>query len=114
MIDGIDFRPVKIVILLWFIVACLSMMGCAGELEMAKAYATPSPDYPPLIVKVSDADSACRLYGAKSQRNAKILACAEFTGKLSDGHCVIFVDANTPIGMIEHEKLHCRYGAYHP
>lgn len=93
---------------------CAVAAGCASEAEMARAHATPTPNYPPLIVTVKDADSACRLYGAKSQRNAKILACAEFTGRLADGHCVIFVDEKTPLGMVEHEKLHCRYGAYHP
>lgn len=100
-------------IFFWGLIALL-MLGCATtEEQLARENATPTRDLSPLIVMVDNADRICRLYGAQAKLGTTILGCADYAGRIVQEYCVIFITQGSPDWVLEHEKLHCKYGRFH-
>ena len=102
------------------IVGGLLLTGCAtvaDDLDFieqtARANATPSPNYPPMIVRVDYPDLVCTKLGAVKTQDGTIAGCADYKGVLRDYTCMIFVGSDAPAWIIAHEKAHCKYGKWH-
>ena len=97
-----------------------ALSGCATlkddedfMLRTAQANATPSPNLRPMVIWVEDADGICRKLGSLASKDATIRGCADYTGGIVPGRCLIVVDVNAPVWTLFHEKLHCKYGRWH-
>ena len=102
------------------IVAILFLSSCATikddedfMLRTAQANATSSPNLRPMVIWVEDADGICRKLGSLASKDAAIRGCADYTGGIVPGRCLIVVDVNAPAWTRFHEELHCKYGRWH-
>jgi uncharacterized protein YceK len=102
------------------ILAAVILSGCATvaddldfQTRTAAANATPSPDYPALIVRVDDPDYTCRGMGSRAVSGLRIVGCADYMGRANAGMCTVIVGHDAPAWVVHHERLHCVYGAYH-
>ena len=95
--------------------------GCASVADdidfmtrTAAANATPSPNFPPLVIEVDDPDYVCRGIGATgASTDGYISGCADYVGRVNIWTCTIIVGKDAPEWVRAHERLHCRYGAWH-
>lgn len=89
------------------------LTGCATEAELASRTRPLAVSYPPTWEYRSDVQRACIQAGATYKAGDIIHGCAEWAGKLNPGRCTIIVPPNPPQWLVEHELLHCKYGAFH-
>lgn len=89
------------------------LAGCATEAELASRTRPLAVSYPPTWDIRSDVQNACRRAGAAYLEGDIIHGCAEWAGRLNPSRCTIIVPPNPPQWLIDHELLHCKYGAFH-
>lgn len=83
--------------------------GHASVFDYAWQKTRPAAPQPWLHVEVSDTDRVCRDQGASTMYLGRINACATW----APTHCIIYLPANAPRWLIEHEEKHCE-GWTHP
>lgn len=115
--DWIDVWCRRFVIVVVLPLLLFIVQGCAttpGEKAQAISNSTPTPNYPPLVVKIQgDIHEACIGIGAALKPGGRILGCADYAGRYIPGFCLIFVPVGDPGWIEAHERLHCTYGGWH-
>ena len=94
----------------------LILSGCASDQGLeaqARENRTWTPNYPPFVRIVSDAQTTCLNIGARMKVNEFILGCSDPFGRVFSGLCLVIIPKDDPGFILEHELLHCKYGLYH-
>ena len=102
-----------IVLIVLVVSLFFGLAGCTTLEEFARQNQTPTPNYPPFVRIVQDANSECVAMGAPSRAGEVILACSDPFGRFLAGLCLVLLPTNYPPSLKEHELLHCKYGYWH-